>query len=68
VTAADEPTTGHYRTAAGALAFVGFLGLTAAAVSTVAATDLGYIDPGAMAGFSLLYIVTAMAMAFPRTV
>ena len=64
--ASDEHAAGHYRTSGAALAFVGALGLVVGAVSTAAATELQFIDGRAMMGFSLLYLVTAMYMAFAQ--
>ncbi len=64
--ASDDHAVGHYRTSAAALAFVGALGVVVGAASTAAATELHFIDGHAMMCFSLLYLVTATYMAFPR--
>ena len=64
--ASDEHAAGHYRTSAAAIAFVGALGLVVGAASTAASTELQFIDGRAMMGFSLLYLVTAMYMAFAQ--
>jgi hypothetical protein len=66
VNASDEHAAGHYRTSGAAIAFVGALGLVVGAASTAGATELHFIDGPAMMGFSLLYLVTAMYMAFAQ--
>jgi len=66
VNVGDDHAVGHYRTSAAALAFVGALGGIVGAVSTAGGMELHFIDGYAMMGFSLLYVVTAMFMAFPQ--
>ena len=65
--ASDDSAVGHYRTSAGALGFVGALGVVVGAVSTATGIELHFIDGQAMVGFSLLYVVIAMYMAFAKT-
>lgn len=62
MTADETSARAHYRTVAGAVAFVGAVGLAVAGFARLSSMELGFIDPTAMAGFSLLYLATAAAM------
>jgi hypothetical protein len=65
VTGVDE-ASGHYRTAAGAVAFVGTVGLGMTGLALVTGADLRFIDPPALLGFSVLFLVVAAAMVARR--
>jgi hypothetical protein len=57
-----QAPAGHYRTTAGALAFMGALGLSVAGASAASAAELRFIEPSAMALFSALYLAVAAVM------
>jgi len=51
---------GHYHTTAGALAFMGAVGMTAAAIDSFwLPQDLGFIDSNAIFAISTLFFVVA---------
>ena len=60
---------GHYRNAAGALAFMGTLGLLVAGIETWwLPQDLGFIDSDGIFAISTLYLGAAAWMATRREV
>ena len=62
----EESASGHYRTAAGALAFMGCVGLGMGALAATSSVDLGFIDANAMFVFSTLFLLVAVAMVMRR--
>ncbi len=64
--AVEESATGHYRTAAAAIAFVGCVGLGMGAIAASTSAELGFINLNALLSFSVLFLVVAAMMCAYR--